>query len=192
MKSDNKTSIEITKESLRTALLQLLEDQSLHQIKITDLCKRAGVSRMAYYRHYHSIINLYQDIIHHLLEGFLVQSHAYILKGNWQDFWLSFFEYIYDNRYQVKIILSNQEQIEILYYLNRLFAPKIESNNQKQFFHIRGIIGLTYNIMLTWVQSDFSMSTHDLAHLCNQFINTNISGYSLQNFFNPNFSTKKD
>ena len=37
------------------ALIQLLKTKSLSNITITELTERAGVSRMTYYRNYHSL-----------------------------------------------------------------------------------------------------------------------------------------
>lgn len=44
-----------SQDYLTTALFQLLETHDLHDIKITALVKRAGVSRMAFYRNYESL-----------------------------------------------------------------------------------------------------------------------------------------
>lgn len=44
-----------SKDYLTTALFQLLQTKCLNEIKITDLVKRAGVSRMAFYRNYETI-----------------------------------------------------------------------------------------------------------------------------------------
>ncbi len=45
---------ELAVECLYVALLQLMEVKPYESITITDICKRAGVSRMAYYRNYES------------------------------------------------------------------------------------------------------------------------------------------
>ncbi|WP_273478318.1 TetR/AcrR family transcriptional regulator [Ignavigranum ruoffiae] len=186
MTSSNKNNLELSKESLRTALLQLMHDTPLHQIKVTQLCQKAGVSRMAYYRNYPSLLALYQDIIHSFLAEFLQNSYHYIQAGRWQDFWLKFFTYIHQHQDLVRIILNHQSQSEILHYLNQLFVPKDQEISQQQQYYIRGIIGLTYNIMLAWVESDFNLSPEDLAQLCQQMIPSSLTDQGLHQFFHPN------
>ena len=44
----------MTKECIFTALLILMEQKTYEEITITDIAKRAGVSRMSYYRLYRS------------------------------------------------------------------------------------------------------------------------------------------
>ncbi|MFD1430523.1 TetR/AcrR family transcriptional regulator [Lacticaseibacillus mingshuiensis] len=51
---------EDSQQYLTTALLQLLQMHDLNEIKVTDLIKRAGVSRMAFYRNYQAL----EDILH--------------------------------------------------------------------------------------------------------------------------------
>ncbi|MGY4105562.1 TetR/AcrR family transcriptional regulator [Ignavigranum ruoffiae] len=185
MTSSNKNNLELSKESLRTALLQLMHDTPLHQIKVTQLCQKAGVSRMAYYRNYPSLLALYQDIIHSFLAEFLQNSYHYIQAGRWQDFWLKFFTYIHQHQDLVRIILNHQSQSEILHYLNQLFVPKDQEISQQQQYYIRGIIGLTYNIMLAWVESDFNLLPEDLAQLCQQMIPSSLTDQGLHQFFHP-------
>ena len=47
-----KNLILLTREAIETALLQLLEKKELAKISISELVKRAGVSRAAFYRNY--------------------------------------------------------------------------------------------------------------------------------------------
>ncbi|MBF0777400.1 TetR/AcrR family transcriptional regulator [Streptococcus cuniculi] len=50
----NKESNQLTRESIETALLFLLEKKDMRQISISELVKKAGVSRNAFYRNYKS------------------------------------------------------------------------------------------------------------------------------------------
>ena len=57
-KSRNPKNI-FVKECLFTALLILMQSKNFHEITVTELTKKAGVSRMAFYRNYETI----EDII---------------------------------------------------------------------------------------------------------------------------------
>lgn len=50
----NKESNRLTRESIETALLFLLEQKELKKISIAELARKAGVSRNAVYRNYKS------------------------------------------------------------------------------------------------------------------------------------------
>ncbi len=60
----NKEANQLTKESLETALLFLLEKKELKNISVSELVRKAGVSRNAFYRNYKSkeeILEIYYE-----------------------------------------------------------------------------------------------------------------------------------
>lgn len=54
LRQSNAESNALTKESIETALLALMKEKNFSSITITDIAKKAGVSRLAYYRNYSS------------------------------------------------------------------------------------------------------------------------------------------
>ncbi|MDG3132035.1 TetR/AcrR family transcriptional regulator [Streptococcus suis] len=72
----NKEVNQLTKESIETALLFLLEKKDLKQISISELVRKAGVSRNAFYRNYKSK----EDILEAYYERTLIS-----LKKKWQN-----------------------------------------------------------------------------------------------------------
>ncbi len=60
----NKEANQLTKESLETALLFLIEKKELKHISVSELVRKAGVSRNAFYRNYKSkeeILEIYYE-----------------------------------------------------------------------------------------------------------------------------------
>ena len=66
----------ITKESIFTSLMILMEQKNFQEISITEIAKKAGVSRMAFYRNY----NLMEDIIISHLDEFFEEYSKQILS----------------------------------------------------------------------------------------------------------------
>jgi AcrR family transcriptional regulator len=60
---------EFVKECITTALLKMLKERDFSDITITDLVKRAGVSRISFYRNYESKEDVLRKHIHLLLKG---------------------------------------------------------------------------------------------------------------------------
>lgn len=54
LSQSNKEMNQLTRESIETALLFLLEKKDLKQISVSELARKAGVSRNAFYRNYKS------------------------------------------------------------------------------------------------------------------------------------------
>ncbi|MDQ8819411.1 TetR/AcrR family transcriptional regulator, partial [Streptococcus ruminantium] len=72
----NKEANQLTKESIETALLFLLEKKDLRQISVSELVRKAGVSRNAFYRNYKSK--------EEILEAYYERTSA-SLKKKWQN-----------------------------------------------------------------------------------------------------------
>lgn len=51
------------KECLHLALKRLMKQKNLRDITVTELTETAGVSRMAFYRNYHSILDVVREIL---------------------------------------------------------------------------------------------------------------------------------
>lgn len=70
----NKEANQLTRESLETALLFLLNKKDMKQISISELVKKAGVSRNAFYRNYKSKEEILEDAY---------ERAAYSLSEKW-------------------------------------------------------------------------------------------------------------
>lgn len=166
--TSNQEVNQLTRESLMTALMQLLATQPLDKISVTELTKRAGVSRMAYYRNYASTMAILQDLCNHFFSRILAKGEEFIVNGQWYYFWQHLFTFLYTNQEEVKIILGSQQQsTHILTYLNEAFAQNDPDTNAR--YIARGMIGLAFNIMTEWVQNDFDVTPQELANLCMTF-----------------------
>lgn len=62
LKRFNQENNAITRESIEISLLQLLENKDLKKITISELVRRAGVSRAAFYRNYGSKEDILESI----------------------------------------------------------------------------------------------------------------------------------
>ena len=70
------TAKEFTKNCIMDALLQLMHTKDYEQITISELTRKAGVSRMSYYRSYSSKDSILTDYMHRILK-----EYAEELKG---------------------------------------------------------------------------------------------------------------
>lgn len=62
LRLSNEESNRITRECLQTALVYLLNEKNLEEITITELVKRSGVSRTAFYRNYNTKEDILEEI----------------------------------------------------------------------------------------------------------------------------------
>lgn len=107
-------SHELAKECIFTALMLLMEKQDYEKITITDIARRAGVSRMTYYRVYQDK----DDIIKtHLIEAFDQMVMEINTQNNYteNDFFRCFFETVKKN----EILFHNALKANMLEFVWR-------------------------------------------------------------------------
>ena len=83
-------TLSYAKTELTKALLSLLKKKKLHEITISELCNKAGLSRLSYYRNYDSM----EEIIREHLSGMLLYQdrsqnrvfflHLHLWRGVWR------------------------------------------------------------------------------------------------------------
>ena len=61
--------IQKSKNAIRQSFLGLLQEKSLNQITVSEICRIANIGRGTFYLHYTDIYDLYDQIENHLYEG---------------------------------------------------------------------------------------------------------------------------
>lgn len=141
---------DFSKQCIYTALLQLMEIKPYKEITITDITKRAGVSRMAYYRNYNSKNDILLQQLHEQMSSFQEQlyDNSNITE---QQFWSEYF-WRFCNEPIVAILL----EANLLEYMSHIHVESIymifshkfhwdiskEENRMLLYSRIGAVVGL--------------------------------------------------
>lgn len=69
----NQVRSALTKEWIFNALMILMQTKNLNNISITEVCTKAGVSRMGFYRNYNIIEDVIVERIDQVFADFLIR-----------------------------------------------------------------------------------------------------------------------
>lgn len=105
MKNPSSTH-QFAEECIYTALLQLMEHQPYDEITITDITKKAGVSRMAYYRNYQSKDEILIRHLDLLFQDMMEQIKAAKALSE-PDFWQLVFQELQNNSLAKNILRAH-------------------------------------------------------------------------------------
>lgn len=72
----NEQSKRITRECIETALIQLMAKEDFAKISVSDIVKRAGVSRTAFYRNYTSKEEVLQSSVEETVAGIAAAPYS--------------------------------------------------------------------------------------------------------------------
>ena len=166
MKIKNESN-RLAKECIVTALIELMKLQEYDSITITDITRKAGVSRMAYYRNYTSK----EDILNKYMEEVAISIHERISKVYSKDD-------VYDYYAALFARLGEYRDLGITAYrahLGELILENITKNMALTFPAQAGIeskyrhvylAGAFYNVFIEWLKSGRQESCEEMARIC--------------------------
>lgn len=139
------------KECIVQSLVSLMKEKEFKDISITEITKKAGVSRMAYYRNYNFKEDILNDYMTTLIEDY--KSKREENKDNPYLLILNAFEFFKNNKDFVlaleKSNLSNVIQNKINDYMV-IFYPKAITNTEARY-KLYILSGALYNTCKMWL-----------------------------------------
>ena len=167
MKTRSETN-RLVKECIATALIELMKVRDYNSITITDITKKAGVSRMAYYRNYSSkedILNQYMDELGNAIHE-KVSKH--ITREELHDYYKSLFEQLGVHR-DLGLTAHRAHLSElILLHINKNMAltfPPDSSTPSARYRHFY-MAGAFYNVLMEWLKNGMQESSDQMARIC--------------------------
>ncbi len=164
----SETQKRITKESVFTALLKLLEKRTFSEITITEITRVAGVSRAAFYRNYAAKEDILIFYLRELFQEFLLKSQELEnkTKYNRTKLFFSFFRE-YSNLIEILIAaeLSHIFYEQFCIYVIDFFETQTDKSAQSPLYKKylpQYIASGLFRVLLEWVKGGTMESVDDI------------------------------
>lgn len=171
MSNNNNLQNKITKECIFTALLILMEKKDLKEISITEVTKKAGVSRMAFYRNYNSM----EDIIRSYLDELFEDYSCHILKQektyDYESVRMLFSYFRKHEKLITNLAKSNltnlilDSAVVFLHSFSKNIVCKKEYSPEKEKYNIDFLAGGFYKVLTEWAKSGLKESDEEMAEI---------------------------
>lgn len=170
LKSHHLKETYIVKESIYLALMELMKDNDYESITITQITKKAGVSRMAYYRHYTSKDEIFDDY----LEDLFIRYQANVLEHRNNLFHATKAFFSFFRMHKVLLVNLNKANLTLRLldrfdtYIKLLLKELdiIQDKSLKIEPHkIDFITGGMFNLLMTFLKNDMKDSDTDLGKI---------------------------
>ena len=160
----------MTKECIFTALLILMEKKPYEEITITDIAKKAGVSRMSYYRLYKSKDDILIQYFNEVFEELLERAKAIGSITRYQ-FGLMIFQTTKENDRLLKAVLKAQlyelvlrRLIKFCYYLAEHIV-QMDMRDKRTDYWVYEEAGRFSLLLVCWIERDLKESPEEMAHI---------------------------
>lgn len=164
----NNEANRITREALCTALLHLMNTKPFKEIQISELVRKAGVSRQAFYRNYTSKQDIVMEIESELLGRFSNSLTDPKYDNNVFQWFCDFFTFIRDNQQAVRGLLESNLFDQML----PRFPQTVEErymNTANYSYYALGCLSAIRAISAEWIKSGMKEDIRTMAEICSAY-----------------------
>ena len=119
------TRVQFTKEMLKRAVLQILQEKSIERVTVTEICARAGINRGTFYLHYSTPVDLLKEAENALVQEALDYLKSYDGDLVNTDMTMLIFESLKANMDDWKIITGPNGDPQLFRSLFRIVKEKM-------------------------------------------------------------------
>ncbi|MFJ8243234.1 TetR/AcrR family transcriptional regulator [Bacillus tropicus] len=155
-----------SQEYITEALGLLLQEKKLENITVTDLCKKAGVARVTFYKYYRTIYDVLNASMQKSIDKFLEEITYLDSHESLQLFIEGLISFMTNERILMKNIIDSNMSGLLLDYVNSAIKSVFETDNpisnnmskaQALFF-----IGGFFNVFIDWIKRSSRESPQSL------------------------------
>lgn len=161
----NKELNQLTVESISEALLQLMQTKEYAKISVTDLCRKAGVSRNAFYQNFGTLDNVFKRIVLGFNRDVILRKlgNPFNQRTN-PEWYVKFFQTVTEYAHLFQLIISCNLQHLYLGYVNDLLTdPKQDAVTRYRRLMWNGAI---QNIIIDWIERGMPETPEEMAKIC--------------------------
>lgn len=148
-------------EYITEALLLLMKKKAYAGISITEVCAKAGVTRMSFYRHFASKDDILQKWITDITDDFVSGSHISYKYDTSEQYFIKLFTHMQEHK-DICFALYKAGLIHLIKgEFDRIFLASYtgEYDAYKSYFLSGGI----YNVFLLWLINGCKETPNELA-----------------------------
>ncbi|MBM7632352.1 TetR/AcrR family transcriptional regulator [Geomicrobium sediminis] len=154
--------VKYTKLVLKESLLQLLNEKSILDITVTELCKRADINRNTFYTHYQSPHELLRTIDNTFTNTFISKVEKSMIHGNYHQLFYNLCLHLQDNKELCLTLICNGKR-DLLTNIISYFKEDIVEKWKQQSSMDQSKVELLYtfvsggsvSVLEEWIRTDF-------------------------------------
>lgn len=154
-------------ESLQGALLQLVAKKPYDSITVTELCKKAGVSRMAFYGNFASKDDIIKKIVYDLQTELFNRIGSPFRQEITYDWYLAMFRFTEEKSDVLKSIFCAGYQGKYLELVNSIILRHKDMKSEDSYLRLLWSGGIV-NAVVYWLTNNMAETPEQMASYCDK------------------------
>lgn len=172
LRMSNEESNRLTRECLQTALIQLMSEKAFEQITVTELVKRSGVSRTAFYRNYASKETILAEISNAFVQGLTNSLIDVRTKEEFYQWYLDAFQKIHDHADLFKLLLQSHLPKDTIVGTEVILEKIWPTSTPEDHYRLMVLENGFASLLANWFRNGMKESAEFMAGLCVQLLPT--------------------
>ncbi len=164
----NKQAKMVTKSCLQTALIQLLDKKELSDISVSELARRAGVSRTAFYSNYQTVDDVLTELIDQELKE--VNNSIWEAINREEDFFPPIIQKMKDNYDLYSLLMKANIEKTAFFQFRDYIKDSYPALDKKAYYMIIAAIGSLRSIIMEWFINGCEDSVALISEICDKSV----------------------
>lgn len=164
-----------TKKVIKDSFIDLLHHKKIHEVTVTDICKKSDINRGTFYTHYKDTYDLLKSLEDELFNQILEYMEETPVEDYKDILLLKALELIEENKELCQILFSKQMENNIMdriiYIANKSKIEKLgrDSKMDDKFldYYIKYSVGGVVSVIQTWLDNDLRESPKEIVNIIN-------------------------
>jgi len=165
------TGNDATRFNIMTSLLEMMKEKPFSAISISELCQKADISRMTFYRNYKSTEEVISEQLKCIMAEYWYRDFVNLdCEKYWDKIHLKLcFSYFYEYREFLESIIKCGLGDMFYNYLTEYVIRKwCVKDTEMERFEAIAFSGILYNILKRWMQEEYVTSIDNLAETASE------------------------
>ena len=173
IRTDLNSRTAATRRAIGNAILDELEKKEFSRIKVTDVIKIAGVSRMTFYRYYENLYDALCDCLDIIVTGYMIEGGEVDDPGVYMELDHIEFSLNYFDRYSRFFLVLNRHGLYTILIdaVNEYMMKNIMPQKKLHMYELYAYAGGLLNSFLKWEEGGRRESAHSVAMMIYRLYN---------------------
>ena len=163
LRLNNQQSNELTRECIDMAMMYLMSEKPYESISISELTKRAGVSRTAFYRNYESKEDVLKEIGKIVIDSLSAILNKVKSPDDVHGTLVEFFTQIKKQRNYVELLAKANVSMKLLFPNAHMLENVFKAASQKDHYRMIAVDSALAGLVREWISNDYDLTPEELA-----------------------------
>ena len=173
IKTDLNSRTLATRMAIGNAILDELEQKEFSKIKVAQVIRIAGVSRMSFYRYYENLYDALCDYLNIIVNGYMIEGKEIENPGVYMQLEHIEFSLNYFDRYSRYFLVLNRHGLYtvLIDAVNEYMMKNILPARKLHMYELYSYAGGLLNSFLKWEEDGKRESAHNVAMMIYRLYN---------------------